>query len=183
MPIQLTKTHAKVAGIIMSTVLLAGLISYGTSRQLTKNLVQQCGSENRVRRSNEELLVALKSAHNNISRQDAQEKFVATNLIDGDFETYAYPNDRRVDYTVELIDLYPIEKVTLVWNEFGEQENYIARWFLEGCNERGRWTIMARGGAPKSKVTAVKTKDTVSQVRLRAEAKRDWIGVYEMKIE
>lgn len=183
MPLQLTKTHAKVTGIVFGIIILAGLVSYSTTRTLTKNVVQQCGSENRARRSNEELLVALKSAQNNISRQDLSEIFFAGNIVDGNFETYAYPNDRRVDYTVDIIDLYPLEKVTMVWNEFGEQENYIAKWYLEGCTERGRWTILARGNAPKSKVTVVKTKETVSQLRLRAEAKQDWIGVYEMKIE
>ena len=134
-------------------------------------------------RSNGELLVALKTAQNNLSDNGTVQKFSAQGLIDGNLETYAYPNDRIVDYTADLVDLYPLNEITIVWNEFGEQENYITKWYLEGCTKSGEWDILARGDAPKSKVTVVKIKDVVSQLRLRASAQKDWIGVYEMKID
>ena len=163
--------------------MLAGMISFGTARTLIKNVVQQCGSEDRIVRSNAELLVALKTAHNNMVLQEPNEKFPARNLVDGNFDTYAYPNYHILDYTVDLVDLYPLDKVTVVWNEFGDQSNYVSKWYLEGCTQAGKWIIIARGGPPRSKVTVVKTKETVSQLRLRAGAERDWIGAYEMKIE
>src|SRR3989338_7063698 len=153
------------------------------TRSIAKNVVTQCGSQDRIVRSNEELIVALKTAQNNLPNNGTAQKFSAQNLIDGNFETYAYPNDRILDYTVDLIDLYPLDKVTIIWNEFGEQKNYVAKWYLEGCTKDGKWDILARGGAPKSKVTVVKTEEILSQLRLRASAERDWIGVYEMKIE
>ncbi len=149
----------------------------------TENVVQQCGSGNRIVRSNKELLVALKTAHNNISSREEIEKFPAGNLIDSSLDSYAYPNDRILDYTVDLVDLYSLNKITVVWNEFGDQSNYVVKWYLEGCGEDQKWTILARGDSPKSKVTVVNTSDVISQLRLRASAKRDWIGVYEMKIE
>jgi len=177
-----TMHHAKIFFVIILTVGLSGSIAFLTARQIIKDVVRQCGSKDRIVRSKEELLVALKTAHNNLFSGPI-ERFPADNLIDGNLETYAYPNDRIVDYTADLVDLYPLNEITIVWNEFGEQENYITKWYLEGCTKSGEWDILARGDAPKSKVTVVKIKDVVSQLRLRASAQKDWIGVYEMKID
>ncbi len=168
---------------LLIAIIGSGFTSFFVSKSIAKNAIPQCGSQDRIVRSNEELIVALKTSQNNLPDNGTVQKFSARNLIDGNFETQAYPNDSTLDYTVDLIDLYPLNKVAIIWNEFGEQKNYVAKWYLEGCTKDGKWDILARGGAPNSKVTVVHTKETLSQLRLRASAEKDWIGVYEMKIE
>jgi len=169
-------------------MLIAWFISYQTSQgiinRMQQNAERECGNKNRERFSNLELSSAFKFAQDNIVRNNVNRRFTPNKLIDDDLESFAYPSSRRLDYTIDLVDLFGIMETTIVWNEYGERDNYVSKWILEGCDEDGVWITLGRGQAPQSKETTLDVgKQSLSEIRLRAEAKSDWIGVYEIIIK
>lgn len=178
------KVLFSIAAVLLLIIFFIWFFFFNNSNDdSSQNFAQQCGSTGRTKFTNKELSKAFKSATDNIPRTEVS-RFSPEKLIDGNKSTFAYPNGKLVDYSVNLTDLYEIDQITIVWNEYGEKEIYVRNWLVEGCDDNGNWKILDRGGWPQSAETNISANDEFfSEIRLRAEASDNWIGIYEIEIE
>ncbi|HCW32567.1 MAG: hypothetical protein UT55_C0084G0003 [Candidatus Peregrinibacteria bacterium GW2011_GWE2_39_6] len=104
-------------------------------------------------------------------------------IVDKNLATFAYPNQTKMGYLVDLINLYPIRMVEAVWKDYGIQDIYITQWVIDGCNEHGQWVILGQGGFPNSQITTLKFDPILlSQIRVRATGPNNAV-LYELQFE
>lgn len=106
----------------------------------------------------------------------------ASNLVDGDLKTFAYPGSAELDYLIRFIDgAHPLDGMTIVWGGYGESD-YIETWVMEGCTSEGEWRVLDYGEDPKAQEVSIFLDGTAySALRLRSRA-TEWIGVYEVQL-
>src|SRR5207247_8518970 len=92
------------------------------------------------------------TAHSNV-REDPfysiAQHYQASNLVDGDTTTLAYPGSTRLDYTIALSGLTHVSSALITWGYFGTNPLYIQSWSLMGRDGAGQpWVTLAQGGFP-----------------------------------
>jgi hypothetical protein len=109
--------------------------------------------------------------------------YQASNLIDGNPRTLAYPGSSHIDYQVSLGQLMQLSSASIDWGGFGTNPIYVSNWSLLARSAPGQpWVTLAQGGFPNSPTTLVNLDFAATDVRLVASA-ANWIGVYELKID
>jgi len=103
------------------------------------------------------------------------------NLIDGDENSFAYPCNLSVDYTVDPGQSAFVDAVRVVWGYFGGP-NYAQSWRLLGLALDGRsWEVIARGGQPGSTESVIPVHNRYRKVRIAADGV-NWLGIYEIQL-
>ena len=105
----------------------------------------------------------------------------ASKLIDGILTTWAAPANNKIDYVINFISDTEIKTITIYWGDFGQNETYINKWILESVDGNS-WKQIASGEFPKSNQTTINKNFVSKGLKLRAESKKDWIGVHELEI-
>ena len=110
----------------------------------------------------------------------------AEKMIDGNGRTLAYPASITLDYTVDLGDYFPIDRINIVWGEFGslasDGKTYIDEWSIDGKTDQG-WISIASGSVPNSASTQITGEgQLVSMLRIRTSGD-NWSGIYEFSAE
>ncbi len=108
--------------------------------------------------------------------------YQASNLIDGNTRTLAYPGSSQIDYQVSLGQLMQLSSASINWGGFGTNSIYVSNWSLLARSAPSQpWVTVAQGGFPNSPTTLVNLDFAATDVRLVASSV-NWIGVYELKI-
>ncbi len=106
----------------------------------------------------------------------------AEKIIDGSEKTLAAPGSNKIDYSISLLDAYEIKQIAIQWGDYGINPNYIASWSLESSDDGIAWKTVKSGASPADSRTVINERIRTSRLRLKAEAAKDWIGVYEVAI-
>jgi hypothetical protein len=104
-----------------------------------------------------------------------------TNLIDGDENTFGYPSNVSLDYTIDPGQSTYFDAARVVWGFFGTGAPYIQSWRLLGLASDGTWEVVARGGFPNSTETVVPVRNRYRKLRVAAEGP-NWLGIYEVQV-
>jgi hypothetical protein len=125
------------------------------------------------------------TAHSNV-REDPfysiAQHYQASNLVDGDTTTLAYPASTRLDYTIALSGLVHVTSARITWGYFGTNPIYIQNWSLLGRNGAGQpWVTLAQGGFPNSNATGLSLDFLGTDLRVVASSS-NWIGIYDLQI-
>lgn len=108
--------------------------------------------------------------------------FQASNLVDGDPTTLAYPASTHVDYQVSLGQPMQLSSSSINWGGFGTSPVYVRSWSLlarNGANQQ--WVTLATGGFPNSTTTLLNLDFAATDVRIIADSV-NWIGIYELRV-
>lgn len=119
---------------------------------------------------------------NNIPENIADRK--AEKLVDGSKKTVAHAGSNKFDYIVELTDEFYLKKVELYWGDFGllSTSGHLDKWFFEIKSKSGDWVVVVEDKTPDKEVSIINVNQLTSGLRVRAEAEKAWIGIYELKI-
>jgi hypothetical protein len=131
------------------------------------------------------LLSSLLTAHSNIPEDplySIAQHYQASNLVDGDTTTLAYPGSTKLDYAIALSGPVHVSSARITWGYFGTNPLYIQSWSLMGRNGAGQpWVTLAHGGFPNSNTTSLSLDFLATDLRVVASAS-DWIGIYDLQI-
>src|SRR5215472_4363883 len=108
----------------------------------------------------------------------------ASNLVEGDEFTDAYPGSTSIDYTIDPGQATFIDSVDMNWDHFGTDSSgpHIESWRLLGLARDGfSWEVVARGGFPSSTDTVVSVKNKYRKLRVAAES-TSWIGIGDVQV-
>jgi len=109
--------------------------------------------------------------------------YQASNLIDGNTKTLAYPGSSHLDYQVSLGQLTPLSSALITWGQYGSNSIYVSSWSLLGRSGASQpWVTLAQGGFPNSTSTQVNLNFAATDVRVVADS-RNWIGIYELDLK
>ncbi len=109
--------------------------------------------------------------------------YQASNLIDGNTRTLAYPGSSQIDYQVSLGQFMQLSSALIYWGGYGTNPIYVSNWSLLARSAPDQpWVTVAQGGFPNSPTTLVNLDFAATDVRLVASSV-NWIGVYELKID
>jgi F5/8 type C domain len=109
--------------------------------------------------------------------------YQASNLIDGNLATLAYPASRHLDYQISLGQLTELSSAVITWGMYGANPIYVSSWSLLARSAPGQpWVTLAQGGFPNGPTTLVTLSSFAIDIRLIAESYNNWIGVYELAI-
>ena len=120
----------------------------------------------------------------------------ACNLTDGRHRTRVWPSDFAFDYVVDLLSIYDLSEIILVWGN--KNKNEITSWELYGQDSFSikdfpsmeDWELIVKGGTPGQKTTRVPKeflKKPMQRLRIRARSESigskqaSWIGMYEIE--
>ena len=106
----------------------------------------------------------------------------ASNLIDGDPKTLAYPGSNNLDYQISLGGSTHLSSASITWGYFGTNPAYVSSWSLLGRNGTGQWTTLAQGAFPNSSVTQLTLDFFATDVRILASSTANWIGIYDLSL-
>jgi len=108
--------------------------------------------------------------------------YQASNLIDGNTQTLAYPGSSQIDYQVSLGGLTQLSSAWITWGVYGTNPIYVSNWSLLARSASDQpWVSIAQGGFPNASTTLVNLDFAATDVRLVASSV-NWIGVYELKL-
>jgi hypothetical protein len=128
------------------------------------------------------LLISGLTVNSNVPDQaGASSAHPATNLVDGDENSYAYPSNVSLDYTIDPGQSSYIDAARVVWGPFGTAPQYIQSWRLLGMASDGTWDVVARGGFPNSTETVIPVHNRYRKLRVAADSP-NWIGMYEVQL-
>ena len=105
----------------------------------------------------------------------------AANLVDGDPDSLAYPGSTHLDYVMQLNGTYQVSGISLDWNDFGTQAQYVKSWQVLGRSGQQPWQLLAQGGFPGTPTLDVALSATVTEVRIVADG-NNWIGIYDARV-
>lgn len=103
------------------------------------------------------------------------------NLVDGDPDSQACPGGRHMDYVIHLGGLYTVTGVSLDWNQYGTQRQYVAAWKLYARVGGQSWQLLASRGFPGAPTTDVAVNTTATDLRLVADSTY-WLGIYDVRV-
>jgi hypothetical protein len=107
----------------------------------------------------------------------------ASNLIDRDPTTLAYPASTHVDYQVSLGQPTQLSSAFINWGVFGTNPVYVSSWTLLARNGANQpWATLATGGFPNSATTLLNLDFAATDVRIIAGSV-NWIGIYELQMK
>jgi hypothetical protein len=107
--------------------------------------------------------------------------YSAPNLVDGDPDSLAYPGATHLDYVMQLNGTYQVSGISLDWNDFGTQAQYVKSWQVLGRRGTQPWQPLAQGGFPGVPTLDVALNATLTEVRIVADG-NNWIGLYEARV-
>jgi len=108
--------------------------------------------------------------------------YQASNLIDGNTRTLAYPGSAHLDYQVSLGQLTQLSSALITWGQYGSNSIYVNSWSLLARSAANQpWVTLAQGGFPNSPTTLVNLNFAASDVRVVADS-TNWIGIYELEL-
>ena len=106
----------------------------------------------------------------------------ASNLVDGNENSSAYPCAIQADYTVDPGASMYVDRVKVLWGYFGSDAQYIQSWKLLGqLSEGGAWQKIATGEQPGATETVIPVPGRYRKLRVTA-AGTNWIGIYEVQV-
>lgn len=108
----------------------------------------------------------------------------ASNIVDGDSFTVAYPGSTSIDYTIDPGQAAYIDSVAVHWGDFGTNIGgaHIESWRLLGLTLDGyNWEVVARGTSPNSTDTTIPVRNRYKKLRVAAESK-NWIGIGDVQV-
>jgi hypothetical protein len=109
--------------------------------------------------------------------------YAASNLIDGNSTTLAYPASTNIDYQIAVSSTpVRVSSATIRWGTFGSSTGYVDSWRLLALDATGNWLTVASGGFPGVDTSTVFFDTISTQLRLVASSNENWIGAYEMSI-
>ena len=108
--------------------------------------------------------------------------YSASNLIDGNSTTLAYPGSSTIDYSIGLGNVSHLSSVDIMWGYFGLNPIYIADWSLLGRNGSSDWSRLADGVFPGTDTTSLSLDTYATDLRVVAHSAANWIGAYEVGI-
>ena len=73
----------------------------------------------------------------------------AGHLVDGDPGSLAYPGSVHLDYVIQLNGIYQASGISIDWNDFGTQAQYVNSWQVLGRNGNQPWQPLAKGGGSR----------------------------------
>ena len=103
------------------------------------------------------------------------------NLVDGDPDSQACPGGRHMDYVIHLGGLYTVTGISLDWNQYGTQRQYVAAWKLYARVGSQSWQPLVGGGFPGAPTTDVAVNSVATDLRLVADSTY-WLGIYDMRV-
>jgi hypothetical protein len=107
----------------------------------------------------------------------------ASNLIDGDPTTLAYPASTHIDYQVSLGQPTQLSSAYINWGAFGTNPAYVGSWSLLARNGTSQpWITLATGGSPNSATTLLNLDFAATDLRIIAGSV-NWIGIYDLQIK
>jgi hypothetical protein len=104
----------------------------------------------------------------------------ASNLVDGDPDSYAAPGSNHLDYSVRLNATYHVTAVSIDWNGFGTDPGSINRWMLLGRNENQPWQLLGSGELPGEPTSNIVVDTVATDLRIVADGSNP-IGIYELR--
>jgi hypothetical protein len=104
----------------------------------------------------------------------------ASNIVDGDPDSYATPGSNHLDYSVRLNAIYHVTAVSIDWNNFGTDPRSINNWTLLGRNGNQPWQPLGSGGPPASPTSNIAIDTVATELRVVADG-NNAIGVYELR--
>jgi hypothetical protein len=108
--------------------------------------------------------------------------YQASNLIDGDPTTLAYPASPHLDYQVSLGQATQLSSAFINWGAFGKDPAYVSSWSLLARNGADQpWVTLSTGGFPNSATILLNLDFAATDVRIVADSV-NWIGIYELQI-
>lgn len=109
--------------------------------------------------------------------------YQASNLIDGNPKSLAYPGSNHLDYQISLGQLTPLASALITWGQYGSNPIYVTSWLLLGRSGASQpWVTLAQGGFPNSTTTLVNLNSSATDVRIVADS-TNWIGIYELDLK
>ena len=109
--------------------------------------------------------------------------YQASNLVDQNESTLAYPGGRQFDYTIDPGKTIYVDSIRAVWGYFGQNAIYINSWEVMGLPDGSdTWEIIAHGAFPNSPATTVPVKTHYRKLRITAESAVNAIGIYEAHV-
>ncbi len=109
--------------------------------------------------------------------------YQASNLIDGDPTTLAYPGSTHIDYQVSLGQPTQLSSALINWGVFGTDAAYVGSWSLLARNGADQpWVTLASGGYPDSAATILNLDFAATDVRIIGDSV-NWIGLYDLQIK
>lgn len=105
----------------------------------------------------------------------------ATNLVDGDPDSLAYPGSNHLDYVIQLNGSYNVNGLSIDWGSFGSDSRYIQSWQILGRNGNQTWQQLASGGFPGQATTDVALTGLATELRIVADS-TNWAGIYEVRV-
>jgi hypothetical protein len=105
----------------------------------------------------------------------------AANLVDGDPDSLAYPGSIHLDYMIQLPGTYQVSGISIDWNSYGTQPQYVKSWQVLGRRGEQPWQPLATGGFPGVSTLDVPLDATVTEVRIVADS-TNWIGIYDARV-
>jgi hypothetical protein len=105
----------------------------------------------------------------------------AANLVDCDPDSLAYPGSTHLDYVIQLHGIYQVSGISIDWNSYGTQTQYVKSWQVLGRRGQQPWQQLAQGGFPGVPMLDIPLDATVTEVRIVADS-NNWIGIYEARV-
>jgi hypothetical protein len=105
----------------------------------------------------------------------------AANLVDGDPDSLAYPGSTHLDYVMQLNGIYQVSGISIDWNSYGTQAQYVKSWQVLGRRGNQPWQQLAQGGFPGVQTLDVPLDATLTEVRIVADG-NNWIGIYDARV-
>jgi hypothetical protein len=103
--------------------------------------------------------------------------YQASNLMDGDPSTLAYPGSTHLDYQVALGVQTWLSQAVVNWGYFGTNPAYIQSWsILARSGSDQPWVTLVQGSFPNRSTTVVSLDYTATDLRLVADG-TNWIGI------
>lgn len=128
------------------------------------------------------LLTGLTAASNIAESSNCGTYSPASNLVDGNENSFAYPCGIQADYTVDPGASMYVDTVRVVWGYFGADARYIQSWHLLAQRpDGGAWQEIAAGAQPGANETAIPVAGRYRKLRVAA-AGASWIGIYEVQV-
>jgi hypothetical protein len=109
--------------------------------------------------------------------------YQASNLIDGNIGTLAYPASSHVDYQLSSGAPIQLSQAVINWGYFGTSPVYVQSWSImarAGANQP--WVTLTGGGFPNSTITIVNLDYAATDVRIVADS-ANWIGLFELQLK
>lgn len=172
--------------VFLTMVILRTCIAV-SDKEYASILYFVCGdssiSQKSFKKLNKSDLLSIVSNINESKEFSLDRGAAADKLIDGSTETLAAPASNKIDYQINLVGEYKIKQIIIHWGSYGINKNYVSKWSFEFSADGTNWSVLeGSDSSPKTDKTVINKRFSASNLRLKAGAENDWIGIYELDI-